>query len=230
VIGHRGAAATHPENTLQSFRAAHDAGAHWVEMDVRLAADGAPVVIHDPTLERVAGCRSRAASLTSAALAAHGVPTLDQALALCASLGLGVNVEMKNCGRRNAALAIAVAAAIRHADPAPAVLVSSFRPSLLAALRAAAPEIPRGLLLSRLRPGWRLKLRALRPAALVCGAHHLTERDAAALKATGLPLAVYTVNDAAAARRLWGWGVDAVITDDPARLVQALSLPRHAPA
>jgi glycerophosphoryl diester phosphodiesterase len=101
VIGHRGAAATHPENTLSSIRAAHDAGARWVEFDVRLAADGAPVVIHDPTLDRIARRKARVAALTSTALAAFDVPTLGQVLRLCAEIGLGANVEMKDCGRRN---------------------------------------------------------------------------------------------------------------------------------
>jgi glycerophosphoryl diester phosphodiesterase len=221
VIGHRGAAAAAPENTLAGLRAAHDAGARWVEFDVRLSADGAAVLAHDPTLERIAGRKARIAGLTASALAAHGIPSLDDALTLCAALGLGANVEMKYCGRRSRALAYAVAAAIRRVGAPPPVLVSSFRPSLLLALRAADPAIPRGLLMSRLRPGWRGRLRAVRPAALVCGVRRLTAPDCAALKATGLPLAVYTVNDPDLARRLWLWGADAVITDDPARLVGA---------
>jgi glycerophosphoryl diester phosphodiesterase len=221
VIGHRGAAATHPENTLSSIRAAHDAGARWVEFDVRLAADGAPVVIHDPTLDRIAGRKARVAALTSTALAAFDVPTLGQVLRLCAEIGLGANVEMKDCGRRNTALARAVAAEIgRMAEPLP-LLVSSFRPSLLRALKAADPAIPRGLLMTHPCPGWRRHLRTIQPAALVCGARRLTAETAAMLKATGLPLAVYTVNEAEIARRLWGWGVDALITDDPARLLSA---------
>ena len=55
IIGHRGAAAHAPENTLASFRLAERAGADAVELDIRLSADGVPVVIHDPTLLRTAG-------------------------------------------------------------------------------------------------------------------------------------------------------------------------------
>ncbi|MDQ3819478.1 MAG: glycerophosphodiester phosphodiesterase, partial [Acidobacteriota bacterium] len=50
IIGHRGAAAVAPENTLASFERALRDGADGIEFDVRLARDGVPVVIHDATL------------------------------------------------------------------------------------------------------------------------------------------------------------------------------------
>jgi glycerophosphoryl diester phosphodiesterase len=52
VIAHRGASAEAPENTLPAFEAAVQRGADAFELDVRLTADGAPVVIHDDTLDR----------------------------------------------------------------------------------------------------------------------------------------------------------------------------------
>src|SRR2546428_12429927 len=52
IIGHRGASALAPENTLSAFRKAFEAGAAGVELDVRLAGDGGPVVIYDATLRR----------------------------------------------------------------------------------------------------------------------------------------------------------------------------------
>src|SRR5262245_41934148 len=55
VIGHRGAAAYAPENTLASFRLALEQGAGALEFDVRVTRDGEAVVLHDPTLERTTG-------------------------------------------------------------------------------------------------------------------------------------------------------------------------------
>ena len=55
VIGHRGAAAYAPENTLVSFREARRRGATWVEIDVKLTADGVPIVMHDDSLKRTMG-------------------------------------------------------------------------------------------------------------------------------------------------------------------------------
>jgi len=69
IIAHRGASAEAPENTLVAFRRAIELGADGVEFDVRLAADGVPVVIHDATLKRTAGIDRRVADITSAELA-----------------------------------------------------------------------------------------------------------------------------------------------------------------
>ena len=52
VVGHRGAAALAPENTLASIRAAAETGVDWVEVDAKLARDGVPVLMHDDTLDR----------------------------------------------------------------------------------------------------------------------------------------------------------------------------------
>jgi len=69
IIGHRGASAVAPENTMAAFREAIAAGADGIEFDVRLARDGVPVVIHDNTLRRTGGLSHRVADLTSAELA-----------------------------------------------------------------------------------------------------------------------------------------------------------------
>jgi len=59
IIGHRGASALAPENTMAAFRMAYDAGADGIEFDVRLSADGIPVVIHDEDLRRTCGLNKR---------------------------------------------------------------------------------------------------------------------------------------------------------------------------
>ena len=53
VIGHRGAAGTHPENTLASFEAALAQGAQIIESDLQVSRDGIPILLHDPALDRV---------------------------------------------------------------------------------------------------------------------------------------------------------------------------------
>ncbi|MDH3919787.1 MAG: glycerophosphodiester phosphodiesterase family protein, partial [Rhodospirillales bacterium] len=55
VMGHRGAAAWAPENTLASIQKAADLGATWVEFDVMLTGDGRPVLFHDDNLKRLTG-------------------------------------------------------------------------------------------------------------------------------------------------------------------------------
>ncbi|HEX6626268.1 MAG TPA: glycerophosphodiester phosphodiesterase family protein, partial [Pyrinomonadaceae bacterium] len=68
IIGHRGASALAPENTLVAFERALDDGADGVEFDVRLARDRVPVVIHDATLRRTLLRDETVAALTSSEL------------------------------------------------------------------------------------------------------------------------------------------------------------------
>ena len=66
IIGHRGSAGTHPENTLLSFEAALASGAQILESDIHLSRDGVPILLHDPSLDRTtdgAGDASRRTQL-----------------------------------------------------------------------------------------------------------------------------------------------------------------------
>ena len=89
IIGHRGASADHPENTVEAFVGAREQGADWVELDVRLASDGSLIVHHDPWYRD-----GRTIWDTAGDERPPEVPLLDQALDACA--GMGVNVEIKN--------------------------------------------------------------------------------------------------------------------------------------
>jgi glycerophosphoryl diester phosphodiesterase len=237
VIGHRGSAATAPENTAAGFRRAAADGASWVEFDVRLAADGVPVVIHDPTLRRTTGAKGRVIDKTTAelavldagrrfagAFAGEGVPSLAETCALLGELGLGANVEIKPEPAQGAQAARAVARVLDEAWPhaLPPPLVSSFDWGALATLVAEAPQWPRGLLMRRPPHDWAGWARRLGVVSLHVGDRGLDRATVAALKASGLPVLVYTVNRAARARRLFDWGVDSVFSDRPGALIRTL--------
>jgi len=89
VIAHRGASATHPENTLEAFRAARDQGAGGIELDVRLSADGVLVVHHDAHLADGTLLRG-----LNAEQMPDWIPTLYEALEVAGDMW--VNVEIKN--------------------------------------------------------------------------------------------------------------------------------------
>ena len=229
VIGHRGAAAYAPENTLAGLRRAKALGCAWVEFDVRLTADGALVVCHDASLDRTTSGSGLVAAQSLAAIrecdagswfargfAGERVPTLEEALGLAAKLGLGANVELKADRGREYATAAAVATTVRSLrGGAPAVLVSSFLVAALVALRELAPEIPRAVLFRVVPRGW-AEL-ALRLGVTMIGADHrrLRPRRIAAIRAAGYRLAAYTVNDPARARLLFEWGATSVFSDAP---------------
>jgi glycerophosphoryl diester phosphodiesterase len=229
VIGHRGAAAHAPENTLAGLRRAKALGCAWVEFDVRLTGDGALVLCHDAALDRTTSGSGRVSASSLAAIrncdagswfgpgfAGEKVPTLDEALALAAELGLGANIEIKSDRGREYATAAAVAAAIQSLrGHAPALLVSSFQLPALIALGELAPPTPLGVLFRLVPRGWAELARRL--GAIMIGADHrrLRPRRVAAIRAAGFQLAAFTVNDPARARLLFEWGVTSVFSDAP---------------
>ena len=89
VIGHRGATAYAPENTLASFREARRRGATWVETDVKLTADGVPIVMHDDSLKRTTGV-DRLVAETPRAELPEDVPTFEEAIACFGRAGAGL--------------------------------------------------------------------------------------------------------------------------------------------
>jgi glycerophosphoryl diester phosphodiesterase len=238
VIGHRGAKATSPENTLASIRQAAAEGATWVEFDVKLTADGHPILMHDPTLERTTNGKGKVAETTLAAIreldagswfggrfAGEKVPTLEEALELMSGLAMGFNLEIKPCPGREAETAQAAAACVKQRWPSylPPPILSSFKAEALAAARAAAPEIARGFLFERLPADWQRQASALGCAAVHPNARTLAREEVAAMKGAGFPVLAWTVNEPARGRELLTWGVDALITDNPAVLLAAIA-------
>jgi len=232
VMGHRGAAALAPENTLAGLDAAAAAGCAWVEVDVRLSADGVPVLHHDADLRQTAGLPRRVAALSAARLsgldvgrhfaAGHAgatVPSLDAALRHMAALGLRANLELKPLYGREVELVARVAAVLDAVSDAPGApplpLLSSFSRRTLAAARDRLPACPRGLIVGPLPRTWARDLAALGCASIHVSRRHLSPARTEAIKGRGYGLAVYTVNDPEEARLFRRWGADCAITDDP---------------
>jgi len=226
IIAHRCGGALTPENTLAGLRLAARLGCRGVEFDAMLAADGIPVLIHDETLERTTSGQGRVADLNAAqlagldaggrhhpAFAVEPVPTLDEALRLCAALGLWANVEIKPSVGQEAATGRAVA---RHAVAARGkLLLSSFSSLALCATANEAAQLPRALLVEAIPLDWRERIEASGAGALHVAARALTAEARDAVLAAGFPLACYTVNRRADADRLFAMGVSAVFTDRP---------------
>jgi glycerophosphoryl diester phosphodiesterase len=229
VIGHRGAAARAPENTLAGLRRAKALGCSWVEFDVRLTGDGIPVLCHDARLERTSDGSGLVSARSFAAIrdydagawfapqfAGERVPHLEEALTLAAELDLGANIEIKSERGRDYATAATVAVTLRRlGDRAPPVLVSSFQSPAVAAICALAPHLPRGILFHMVPRGWAETTRRLGCATIGADHRRLRPGQVAAIRDAGYPLMAYTVNDPARARLLYSWGVTSVFSDVP---------------
>ncbi|HJR19021.1 MAG TPA: glycerophosphodiester phosphodiesterase [Actinomycetota bacterium] len=231
VIGHRGAAALAPENTIAALRAGIDAGADGVEVDVRLSADGVAFLMHDPDVARTMSGSGRVADLDADALTTLGVTTLDDALATV-PLDRLIVVEVKGTpwdpGHDPSEPAARLVGARLAAEPDRRAVVSSFNPFALAVVRAVAPGVPTGVLTS---PAFDLDSNL--SAAIEGGneechvpAEILEEAFVARVHAAGRRVVAWTVNDPADIAKLDGWGVDGLITDDPRMALATLGRSR----
>lgn len=220
VLGHRGGrgAGWPAENSLAAFQRAFDEGAHGVELDVRLSADGTPVLVHDPLLKDgryVYRVRTGDLPRTTA--------TLDEALDLLA--GRIVNIELKSDVPSRRALVRAAVSSLMRARKSD-VVFSSFDPFVVLACAALAPKIPRAILvgqrMDRLAIALPIGMRTMVVAA------HLQDPlvDVAKvnrLRRAGLRVCAWTVNDVDRARDLAAYGVEWLITDNPASMTAAKS-------
>jgi glycerophosphoryl diester phosphodiesterase len=172
IIGHRGASAVAPENTLAAFARAFDDGADGIELDVRLARDGVPVVIHDPSLSHTGRLKKRVAQLTSESLGQtdvgtlfnqrhpqlarvqymrQRVPVLEDVFKLMANSprqNTVCYVEMKTVRdkRSNSALAAAVVEIVRRHGFHDRVIVISFNLRAVAAVKRLDSSVRTGAL------------------------------------------------------------------------------------
>ena len=232
VVAHRGASAHAPENTLASFRRAVKDGADAVELDVRLTADGAVVVIHDASLRRTANQRRRVDASTLAevqALDAGGwfdarhagehIPTLSEVFGVVPTTK-GINVELKGdrSGSRGAELVKRTCQIILRSHRAESVLVTSFHHALIALVKKHFPIIPAGILLHPFQQSARSPVRLARSIGaeyIVFGSRTLTKRLTEQAHREGLRVAEYTVNTEHRLMRAKRYGVDAIITNQP---------------
>lgn len=233
VIGHRGARAHAPENTLSGIRTAARLGARWIEVDVKLTRDAVPVLMHDDMLDRTTDGRGTVRGTDFADLrrldagswfgpnfAGERVPDLDEALALCGELDLGVNLEIKPCPGREAETARATLERLRASPAGRTALISSFAVASLEEVRSAAPDLPLGYLFEGCPEGWLETARRLGARTLnVEGTQDLPVIGR--FVASGLPVVAWTVNDGPRARALLAAGVAAVITDRPGEMLAA---------
>ncbi len=221
LLGHRGSPDPTPENTLAAVERALRRGAHGVEVDVRLSADGVAVCHHDPGLNRTAGDPRAVSALTWAELQdlPLAVPRLVDVLDTVQGRGRLV-VEVKTPAKPSTAeyeVLDVVADVLRGRDLAQ-VLVSSFDHPRLARLHRLL-DVRTGLLL---RPGVPMAVALRRTLADGHDEVHLhvlsalTRLDLVGwAHEHGLQVTTWTVDRPDHLRRLAAGGVDAAICDDP---------------
>jgi glycerophosphoryl diester phosphodiesterase len=236
VLGHRGASAYAPMNTLPAFELAVAQGADGVELDVHLSQDGHLVVLHDFTVDHTTDGTGRAKDMPLAQLkeldagakfdsrfAGTRIPTLDEVFeAVGAHLRL-INVEIKSEDMEQTdGVEQEVANCIARHKLERSVLVSSFNPYALRRFRAIKPEVAIGCLYvpdgsMALSLMGETTFEALHPYHLMIDATYMTNA-----RQTGRRVNTWTVNEPARAAELAQLGVDAIITDTPDSILKVV--------
>jgi glycerophosphoryl diester phosphodiesterase len=228
IIAHRGGGLLAPENTLAAIRLARNLGFTAVEFDVKLTADGVPVLMHDDTLERTTDGSGTVSDMTYQDIGkldagswfgnefnGEPVPSFAAASALCRQAGIWANIEIKPSPgqERETGEAVARMTKLLWTGARPLPLLSSFSALALEAAAVESPELPRALLMDETPPNWLAQLDRLQCVALHVGHRHLDAALVKAIHGSGRGVLTYTVNDSETALKLLEWGVDALVTD-----------------
>jgi len=229
VLGHRGASAAAPENTIAAFSKARALGSDGVELDVRRTADGVLIVHHDQQISELGPIVER--SFAEIRTAHPSVPTFEEALA--ALVGLVVNAEVKclpweiDADRDGTVMRATIDALSMHIGTA---IVSSFDLAAVDLARAYAPDMPTAWLThgqevpSAASVAFEHGHRWLNPDAVSAVATGAEGIDAA--HTTGVRVGVWTVDDPDDVRTLVAADVDMLISNVPDLVIATLGASR----
>jgi glycerophosphoryl diester phosphodiesterase len=248
IVAHRGVSAHAPENTLPAFQMAIDAGADGIELDVRVSKDGIPVVVHDRNLRRLAGMEIAVSDLTADQLArvnvgshfnkSHpgisrdefaraGIPTLIQVLDFADAWNGTIHIELKIDKKREMEpLVQAVCGVIYDSQALPRIVLSSFRMTALAEAKHVLPSVRTSALFSPTIMRFLKRRRHMISLARAFGANEIspyrslvTPKLGRTAREIGVPINIWTCNNVKWIDRALETGVNAVITNDPAKLI-----------
>jgi len=238
VIAHRGASAYAPENTLIAFTKAAQLGIKWVEFDVMLSADGQPIIFHDERLDRTTNGKGEIANYHYDYLrtldagkwfdwefSGERIPSLAHVLEFLLNAKMSANVEIKPLRGQEEATVRQAWQIVSYYFPIldQSILFSSFSVKVLELLRQQSKTCLLGLLMHTWLPNWLQICEELNCLSVHVNQEILTREKAKKIKDMGYMLLSYTVNDPLRAKELYSWGVDAVFSDVPDKIVSCLS-------
>jgi glycerophosphoryl diester phosphodiesterase len=241
VIAHRGASAYAPENTLVSFLKAKELGARWLEFDVMLSADSEVVVIHDETIDRTTNAQGFVENYPYSFLKmldaggwfdreflGEKIPLLSEVIDFLYQHQLSANIEIKlPSGNEEYKVKKIMDVITTHwrKDMAPP-LISSFSVPALRVVRQYSAGAEIGLLLDEWSSGWEDFCDELECISVHVAEHLLTKEIIQKIRSTNRLVLGYTVNDPGRAKELFSFGIDAIFSNCPDTMLNALHLKR----
>ena len=245
IIAHRGASGSAPENTIAAFELALVQGADAIELDVRLTADGVPVVLHDPTLDRTTNHQGPIGAVAADRLGdidagarftpdrgrtypfretGVQVPTLAEVLRAFPLMPFLIEIKEARAQEAVRQVLLEEGAILRCVLAAENdIALTSFRepPFAVAASGREIGVLYRATLFRRIPEP--VAYRALSVPCRHRGLTVPTPRFVRAARTLGCPVHVWTVDDPAVAQRLWSHGVSGIVTNFPDRIRDTMS-------
>ncbi|MCS1390730.1 MULTISPECIES: glycerophosphodiester phosphodiesterase [Lysinibacillus] len=236
IFAHRGVSINYPENTMAAFQAAAKLPIAGVELDVHLTADKEVVVIHDETIDRTSNGSGYVKDFTLQQLRTFDfgswfsrefgdevIPTLGEVLELFAGTNHRINIELKTDIIAYEGIEALVLKEVAAQQMTERVIISSFNHESLQTVSKIAPYIESAALFAEVLVDFPTYI-ALIPAKALHVSLPTSFRKSVKLALTeGATVRVYTVNEQRDARSLQQLGVQAIFTDDPEKILRALS-------
>jgi glycerophosphoryl diester phosphodiesterase len=237
IIGHRGAAGTHPENTQVSIMAALELGVKWVEVDVQPTKDHVLVVCHDHTIDRCSNGHGRVDQFTYGELlqydfgswfdkrfANERIMTLKQLLALALKHDFFINIEVKVDEFHDLDAVVLQLKKLLDANPDiyQHILISSFDPTVNRLVALNIPNAKVGVITNNLSADDIELMDEIKAFSCHLDYHHLSESDFNTLRAIGVEIWCFTVNRPSVFNLVNQ--VDAIFTDFPSHFFLNQSL------
>lgn len=230
IVAHRGASGTAPENTLAAVDQSIVDGAHWVEIDVQRTTDDQVVVIHDRDLMRIGKVALTVTQTPYDELAQidigswfapnfsdQRIPTLQTVFRQCKGK-IKLNIELKYYDW-DPQLANRVIAIVEEFDMENNIVIMSLRPEAVTQVKAERPDWQVGLLAAAALTD----LTRVEADFLAVHSKMVTPGFVRRTHRSGKTIQVWTINDAVGMTKMFGMGVDAIITDEPGRAVRLLA-------
>lgn len=240
IIGHRGASAYYPENTMAAFRAAYEMDAEMIELDILLSKDGIPVVIHDETLDRTTNGAGLVADYSLAELkkldagfwfgdehAGEQIPTLEEVLAF-AKGKIALNIEIKTeavTDERSGGIEEKALDLVKKYAMEDYVLFSSFDYRAISHLKELDVDISVALLYEKRQSARRTPSELVNDYnadAFNCSRSQFSKKWANEAQKHDIPVFVYTVNKKRQMEKIIRRGASGIFSDKPDLLKQVV--------
>lgn len=236
IFAHRGVSINYPENTMAAFQAASKLPIAGIELDVHLTADKEVVVIHDETIDRTSNGSGYVKDFTLQQLRTFDfgswfsrefgdevIPTLGEVLELFAGTNHRINIELKTDIIAYEGIEALVLKEVAAQQMTERVIISSFNHESLQTISKIAPYIESAALFAEVLVDFPTYIALIPAKALHVSLPTSFRKSVKLALAEGATVRVYTVNEQRDARSLQQLGVQAIFTDDPEKIVRALS-------